>query len=82
MQREIRLVEWIDAEGGSRWQPEEFYTDAHVAHCVSVGFVMSEDRERIVLCQSLDAGNATADNHIVIPAFSVTRQVTLRRAKA
>lgn len=79
---EVRLIEWLDAEGGSSWKPEADVATARPAHCISVGFVVAENKECVVLVQSLDPGNSTADNHLVIPARNIEAQVTLRKGRA
>ena len=70
------LIEWIDSrKQNAQW---EFLSDTElpdVCRCQTIGFLLKEDQERIVLASSLgDIGmEEQVMGIIVIPACSITK---------
>ena len=66
-------VEWIDSVSSGRWGTREEYIEkAAVPLCWSVGYVLVNDKERIVLLQSCSDNGDVADS-ISIPKKAVRR---------
>lgn len=82
---EIRYVEWLDSSSTSSWTPLSELKDTTVARCISVGFVVAESEEAVVLMQSFEPARDDdhrdfGDHTITIPKFAITKQTTLREA--
>jgi len=79
-------VEWIDSSGTSGWHPEsEALTDLqrpdHML-CCTIGYVIHEDSDKIVLTSSFaaqGAGMRDVGDVIAIPQFAIRDRRTLRR---
>ena len=79
------LIEWRDARGGiiAGWRPvSDMRKKSEPSPAVSVGWVVREDEESVVVCPHL-VGDAReeGDGEIVIPRDWVTRVVDLVEAK-
>jgi len=69
------LVEWLDSTTLSKWGPvEEYQKAARPSTCVSMGFLLLEDDERLVILQTID-GDETGD---VMAALAIPRTCVLR----
>ena len=80
---ERRLVRWTDSNGGHGWSALTWFLEnAKPSQCESIGFVLHEDDEYIVLIQSLDYAGGDVppgdvrhgDGFIAIPKAVITEQ--------
>lgn len=74
MAKKLKLVEveWIDPASWSRWNSREYYENAEYSECRSVGYLMTKNRDKVVLVQSLDDDGHGAADGIVLPRKVVT----------
>ena len=73
------VVEWDDhceAEG-TPWMTRDEAADCQLAHCRSVGWLVHEDSERVVLTTSQVDGDDTVARPFVIVRAAVRRIVPL-----
>ena len=70
-------VEWMDSFGRSGWAPLESLRAERPSKVVSVGFVLRENDEAVLIVQSL-SDHDNGDNSIVIPKVAITK---MRRVK-
>lgn len=75
----IVVVEWLDSAGNANWMAAGKAQDMRLSHCVSVGFLMRNDDEQVVLSQSFDPPTAGSDETVTnvmhllcIPKIAVT----------
>lgn len=71
------LVEWLDSGRGTDWADIASHSGAAPCFCVSVGFVLSETTDAIVLVQSVDEANQTACASITIPKACIKTSESL-----
>jgi hypothetical protein len=76
---EIRLVTWVDSASQTGWESDSEYRTLVPAVCVTVGFVMGETAEYLLLGLSLDDGT-TMNGAISIPKVAIRRSTTLRKS--
>jgi len=71
------LVRWVDAcDAAPEWTPTDKVAASRPVACQSVGFLLTEDDERLVLTTSVsDDGDAASG--IVIPTSCVTEVLYL-----
>lgn len=51
-------VQWKDSSSiTSGWLPTESLKDMEVSECLSVGFILQEDKEKIIICSHLSNSN-------------------------
>lgn len=78
----MRIVEvdWLDhCEDGPTWVPYDDAMDAKLARCHTVGYLVHEDDERIVVCSSwVDDDDETVSRPFVIARACVTRFEVIR----
>lgn len=82
--RRLVIVEWIDSSSGEGWRPtDELATQTAPVRCQSVGWVLAETKEAIVLVAHTSGGHNSyreyARGDISIPKGCVTR---VRKLKA
>jgi hypothetical protein len=71
--KEIKLIEWRDSSVQITQEPQD--SKWEVAYLASVGFVLVEDNDKIVLAGDLLEGDCR--RVIVIPKENITRNKTL-----
>lgn len=64
--KQAEWVEWIDHAGSGGWQETAKAEETNLGRCHSLGFVVYEDEERIVLAQSVDIEFSNTDNRVAI----------------
>ena len=71
-------IEWEDTWGVSTWQPiSRRRTDTEPTRCYSVGYVLNETDESVVLAMSIDTlGNC--DHSLTIPKNVILKRYTIR----
>jgi hypothetical protein len=76
----LLLIHWIDATGSSAWTSVE-ECDLELDHCVTVGWLIDENKTRIRLCdsRSFDPKDTTIGGISVIPTGWVVKRKTLRK---
>lgn len=81
---EVRYVRWLDSSGRGRWTMLSELSKETLCYCDSVGYVLAEYDDRVVLIMSLDlrADDLEAapmgDNVTVIPKVAILDSITLR----
>ncbi len=73
----VVLVDWLDSAGQAHWISESRAKEMNLSHCTSVGFLMRDDAEQLVLAQSIDPPGIGEElmnvNHVLaIPKIAVT----------
>lgn len=70
-------IEWRDSSSiESGWVPKDSINDLRPSECLSVGFILSEDKERIVICPHLSNTNQSSpmvNGGMVILKKQITR---------
>ena len=66
----ILYVEWVDAAAGNGWEKVERLDDIH--KCISIGFLVKETKESIVLAAAVSEDEANAT--IAIPKAWIKRK--------
>lgn len=69
--RRAVFVRWIDSCGSGGWRAVEPMYQMHASTVDSVGYVLREDEEEIVIAQSLDPDNDSVDNCLTIPRVGI-----------
>lgn len=74
-------VEWVDIVTSIGWEASSEITKTHP--CVSVGWLMNEDKHSIVLCstKSTTEGKTETNNRIAIPKATITSRKVLNGTK-
>lgn len=74
---DLLLVEWVDIVTDVGWEDKSKTLNTH--HCVSVGWVLSEDKNTLVLYSTYGTGpDATeTNNRIAIPKATITSRKVL-----
>ena len=72
--REVRLVRWVDSSGMPGWNDDAEVAGHGVADCWSVGFVVAEDDDQVLLAGSVDESHGNVADVIAIPKTAVYRQ--------
>lgn len=80
--KEIRYIEWVDSAQQSGWHHDDAFDDHGVAGCRSVGFVMRETDDEVLLGQSQDYRHGNWSDVIAIPKVAITKSTTLRKARS
>lgn len=83
MKRPIVEIVWKDACTGGGWSDPRTYVEKEVlATCRSVGYLLDESRERVLLVQSQGERTGNVADSIAIPKANILSRRTLaRRAK-
>lgn len=83
----LLLVEWIDSHAGRGWRSlDEVERCCEILHCRSVGFVVKETKDCIMLAGSI-SGERNRDiglcacGDITIPKRAIVRRTTLKAPK-
>jgi hypothetical protein len=79
--REVRIT-WTDSMTVSEgWASiEDYVTSSSSVSCVSLGFLINEDDEKLVLAMNYDPDNDHVNQTIVIPRVSVEKIEDLEAA--
>lgn len=76
-------VEWIDAESHDDWEPiDEFLLESKLAKIESVGHLVQENTECIILALNYDEKNNMASQYITIPMPYVVEVFELTKARS
>lgn len=68
-------VHWLDSKGGPSWSWYSSFKP-EVAKCVSLGFVVSHDKDQITIAghvHDFDKEDFAIDGFMTIPLFAVTK---------
>ena len=77
MDRQVVMLEWQDACSVDEWSDEVEARVARLASIVSVGFLVAEHEDRIVLALNWDSDNKSYSQFIAVPKPWVLKQVSL-----
>lgn len=75
-------INWIDSGGDGRWlSREDVINQGGLAHCESVGFLIHEDEDKIMIAGSVNKTPPNNDVHayLAIPKVAVLSITDLRR---
>jgi hypothetical protein len=72
------IVEWVDSNGDSRWHNKHDAACSKISHCWSVGALLSQDEEQIVIAPSGDPAIGNVLYELAIPRVAVKRIRELR----
>lgn len=77
---EIVYLEWVDSGWRSGWMSREDAMDSKVYVCSTVGFMLTEDDNIVVVSQSIGKAGGTDDVQAMlsIPKVAITRRIQLR----
>lgn len=72
MKNKIIYVEWNDSSSSNGWQNREdvanrVLKDKKYMLCRSVGFFVAENKEKLIICLSVDAWNVAGGDFMTIP---------------
>lgn len=76
------LVKWIDSGGDGRWlNRNDILEHGGLASCESVGWLIHEDDEKIILGLSLNRSTQNDDvqGYMAIPKVAVSSVIDLRK---
>jgi len=81
MNDKMVFIEWNDSAGDHRWMDRNaVIAGLSVSECISVGFLLYRDEEKIIISQSIDkAGVDNVSHSLVIPMVNVKKVQELRR---
>lgn len=78
---EIRLVEWVDSASQNGWGTLSELGHHGVSFCRSVGFVVRDGGDEVLLAQSEDYRHGNWGDVIAIPVVAIRQSVTLREPR-
>jgi hypothetical protein len=71
-QKRAVFVTWVDSSGAGHWMDADFAASkVRAGPIYTVGYVLREDDEEIVLVQSLDFDNDNVGHTLAIPKVAV-----------
>ncbi len=76
--RKIICVDWDDAAHTDGWRHAERIAEDTPLRCRTIGFVMSETKDKIVLAQNLSLEQPTGSEAMTIPKSLIRRRRRLR----
>ena len=74
-------VEWLDSWSEHGWRPVSEGAELGPDHCVSVGFLINDAPDRLVLAHSVSTEIQNAAGWLTIPKVAITKQTMLRAPK-
>ena len=73
-------VLWIDSESSPDWTELKSVIQDDTLECVSVGFLLADKEDRIILAASLGLGrDEIVASHVTIPKVAITEIHELRK---
>jgi hypothetical protein len=76
----VAHIEWIDSEADIGWEKPEYESD-WLGRCHSVGFVVAETDNYVVLANSVESDHGECNGRISIPRSSILKMRTLCQIK-
>lgn len=76
----IVQVRWLDSWAEHGWRPVTEGASLEPDHCVTVGFLMHESDELMVIAQSISVDIPNGAGWVSIPKVSITERRTLKEA--
>lgn len=73
------LVEWVDSVRNSGWDARKIHAEMKASICTSVGYLLFDGEDNLVIYQSWDAANNSCGMSLTIPKIAVKSMVELRR---
>lgn len=77
--QKLAIVKWVDSGGRNSWMSMDEAERENVCQCESVGWIVSDNEERIVIVQSRDHSNGTVHSTMTIPKVAVKSVQYLRK---
>lgn len=71
-------VHWVDSAGYARWDDLKEHRDLKISQCRTVGYLITDQPDRIVVSGNLDDALGNADHSMAIPRCAITRIDVLR----
>ena len=70
-------VEWVDSNSCTDWEEHHEARDLPVATCHTVGMLVRDEPDRVVVATNYDATNDRSSQTIAIPKGCISRRWTL-----
>lgn len=77
MVKQIKIF-WRDSKSFTGWRSDEDMYDETPADCETLGFVIKEKKDIVIVAQTLDRYNVSSLNHIIIPKETIKKMVTVK----
>jgi hypothetical protein len=74
----IIIVQWVDAQADASWEED---TKAHLADCVTVGFVISETKEALCVASTISEPHNNCRIHIPKRWIKSRRELYIQEIK-
>ncbi len=74
----IYEIQWDDNAGGHGWTKPASYVNDPCSKCMSVGYLLAEDKNTIKLVQSMDMSFGNIDASVVILKKCITARRRVR----
>ena len=74
VKRKVVYIEWVDSFFLHGWHNNP---DVDIAHCVTIGQLLEEDKRKVVVCQSSSDSGDMSDI-IAIPKVSIKKKRILK----
>ena len=78
LKHQIYEIEWDDNAGGHGWTKPSNYAPDPCSKCMSVGYLLCEDRETVKMVQSMDRSFGNVDAAVIILKKNITARRRLR----
>ena len=70
----VVYIEWLDAETNMGWMPKIEESKRPLTKCKSVGFLIGDYEDRVIVAASYDPDNDNVNSVTVIPKVGITLQ--------
>jgi len=78
MSRKMLYIEWVDSLGQSHWQFKSDIEERSVTKVITVGIVVHEDKEQLVIAHSQSLDTDEWNSAIHIPKCCITKKRILK----
>lgn len=79
MSDKMVMVTWVDSVRNSAWDTRQAHEAINPSECVSVGFLLSEDDDKIIIYNSDDPALNSLGMSLTIPRIAVRSITELRK---
>lgn len=76
---EIVMVRWVDSLRNSAWDKRSVHESMVASECTSVGYLLKDGEEDIIIYQSIDPDTNSVGCSLTIPKVAVREVIKLRR---
>ena len=71
-------VVWLDACRGEGWTDLLEVKKSKLSYIYTVGYLLADEKDRIIVTKSVDEENETSGSYIVIPKINIKSRRTLK----